>query len=439
MKITCAGVNLDLNTQEERVLSTIDFVRTIIRSYRTEGNKKTSKIKNNLTSEPIRLIEDMFDVIYFTKGSYNGIYADLSFGLAGFLIEAIRRKFIFNTPHIDDPIERIKSIVQNEIFGIELDYNLYSTVVLYFRAYFKVDQVPLHCADALTYNFSTLKKLVTDMKTFVVCCGNPPYQPAIKKVGKGQGSGSKLWHKFVEKNFEVMAGNGVVALLTPNHWRMSNFTGGQPKKARDLIWANNIITYKDVKKDFPEIGNSINIDYWIVSSDKNDPSMIKIPKTLRKIQLLPRDINDTKILDFFKAVESEECFEMTIKPNPAGKKYSHVRGKTGDTHHQSQQANTSSQVRRGIFDWYDKPTPGQNEKKVIISDSANIGAFYDNGVIGCGHHSYGYKVANATEGKKLVDFINNDVIELLYPFCQEASFGLPIHLFFRIPKSWVLK
>jgi hypothetical protein len=275
------------------------------------------------------------------------------------------------------------------------------------------------------------------MVMFDVVVGNPPFNPTVNKMGKGNGSANKIWHKFVEKAFnELIKLDGCVLMVTPLKWRDGNFLkGSQHRKAQELIWSNAILWYEDVKKYFSTIGNSIGIDAWYV---KVNGIKSQAQLQLQDFCIFPRDVANNNMMSimgkFFKTCNKLTSFEI-IGGNDQRKR---ICSKEKNEKCYFRHANTTAQTRKGQFIWYDYKSKGFNLKKVIASDCCALEPWYDDGQCGCGTHAFAYVVDDENEGKALIKFLLNPLINRLAAQVSEpGSLGFPAVLFKKIPKEVV--
>jgi hypothetical protein len=276
-----------------------------------------------------------------------------------------------------------------------------------------------------------------DIMKFDCVIGNPPFQPPIKKEGKGIGTGSKIWQKFVEIGFNILVENGIIAFITPYNWRIGKTNNGLHRKAQQIMWSNNILEFKPVNKYF-SVGGNISMDYWIITKDKTIKG-IEIDPFLKDIMFLPY-IQEETVIEFLKLTKdhNEKLFELNIHSNDNRRPNAIKKQKRGNEISLYPHINTISQYERGFFDWYSEKTDNFDNKKVIISDSTSKDmAIYDYGMYGCGKHSSGYLVSNEIEAKKLINFLNNSAIVKKIFELSSSGFSKNYSFLTKIPKSWV--
>jgi hypothetical protein len=102
---------------------------------------------------------------------------------------------------------------------------------------------------------------------FDVLLGNPPFT-----VGKN----NPIWHKFVDKSFDLVNENGYLSLIHPNGWRN---VSGKFKKTQELIKTKTCIHLEmfDVKDGFKTFGVNTPFDWYVIKNEKNEQK--KLTKT----------------------------------------------------------------------------------------------------------------------------------------------------------------
>jgi site-specific DNA-methyltransferase (adenine-specific) len=282
-----------------------------------------------------------------------------------------------------------------------------------------------------TYNCDTLQQEF-DMK-FDVIIGNPPYNPPTKVDRGGSGSGSKIWHKFIEKSFEALEEDGIVAMVTPTTWRHGDFNKNrQHKKAQELIFNHGIQDWCDAKKHFPMVGHSIGIDWWI--SCKNGKTNAASNPNL----LLTRKNDDTiNVLNEWLDSLVGDCYVQKIGSNTY-LNYDHIQSETKNEKFIYPHLRTGSTTRKKLFDWYDVKTKGFDQPKVMIFRSSGPEPFYDSkGEHGCGDKAHAYLVSTDQEAKEIVDFFSSKLCDwLVHQVSEKNAIAFPTFMFKRIPKNW---
>lgn len=379
---------------------------------------------------PFKLVEEMLDKLPIDWSNPDLTFLDPCCGRGTFLICIYNRLFNSLKSIIINDQERKNHILNNMIYGVDIN----SINVKIVKK--NLPSKNIICADSLEYNFN--------MK-FDVVIGNPPFQPNIEDSleSSRSGSGNKIWHKFIEKAFEITHEKSIIAMIAPSHWRAGNFSNSVVKKAQDLIWQYDFI----VNKCKFDVANQLSIAYFIVNrSIKNSKN-----KILNHFKFYPieKNTNFEKVCEFYNATLNEECYIADIGLHDS-RRYDCIRkSSTGDNSHKYKHIVTPAQSKNNLFDWYSTATDGFYNKKVFLFTSVRLNnngikngnkiALYNDGDVGSGHGAVAYTVNNKEEGEKLANFINNS--KIIYDiFCEITGgdgFGIPVQAYKKIPKSFV--
>ncbi len=375
---------------------------------------------------PPALVEEMLDRLpasVWTDPSTR--FMDPCAGTGTFVFCIIDRLMRGLEAAIPNRTERIEHILANQVWA----YDVCPRQVL--RLIGGLRKLGVEHLAQNVYNCNVLEQEF-DMK-FDVIVGNPPYNPPAIENRGGSGTGNKIWHKFIEKAFDSIDENGIVAMVTPTNWRHGDFNKNrQHKKAQESIFKHGILDWADAKKHFPMVGHSIGIDWWMSSKEgkvniETNPSMLLTRCNDDSMQLL----NDwTDSLD-------GDCYIQDVGLNDC-RKFSFHRGSNSNGNHQFKHLVSGSKTRNGMFDWYDVKTDGFNNPKVIIHDSSGPEPLYDpKGEFGCGTHATGYKTPSDFEAKEIIDFFSSKLCDwLVHQVSEKNAIAFPTFMFKRIPKNW---
>ncbi len=393
-----------------------------------EKQFKYLKINNSETSihTPFKLVEEMLDKLPINWSDKNLKFADIVCGRGTFLVCIYNRLYSSLKSIIIDDQERKNHILNNMIYGV--DINSINTRI----TKKSLPSKNIICADSLEYKFN--------MK-FDVIIGNPPYQPPTKSKIQKMGSGLKIWHKFIEKAFQVTHEKSIISMVTPSHWRLGNFSNSQISQAQELMFNCEIVTIKKVESNvFSGTAGHISIDYWILNR-KNKPKN----NIFYKKRYLSLNDSGNILENYFNAIDTLECYIQDFM-GTRNRKNDHIeKSKFEDGIYKYRAINTYSQYKEGFFDWYKEKLNDYNEKKVIITNSVRLSAsdnklaIYDNGTMSLSAGGIGYSVKTEEEGKKLCNFLNNSKIIKLLCYDKIGHFGyaIPVQTLYNIPKSFV--
>lgn len=333
--------------------------------------------------------------------------------------------------------ERIQKIIDNHIYGFSSEKTNVEGFFLLLAEIFKNFDLDFTKLKDNILHINTIEEIKRKDMKFDIVIGNPPFQP----FGSG-GTGNKIWQKFIEIGFESLKDNGIISMITPNHWRILKSERGVHREAQRLMWDNKILFIKPVNEYF-KVGGMVQMDYWIISKDKNLKG-IEIPPILQKFMFIPEKM-DKRIIEYFEEIDKGNNFVMDIGKNDYRDPRYEVSKKSKNKPSEKYpypHINTFPQFEDGFFDWYSKKTKGFNDKKVMISltRSPKRRVFYDkDGKYGCGHKTHAYSINNDQEGEQLENFLNNSEIIKILEDEGKHGFAIPLKLFYRVPKSFIQK
>jgi hypothetical protein len=283
------------------------------------------------------------------------------------------------------------------------------------------------------YNCNVLEQEF-DMK-FDVIVGNPPYNPPAKDDAKNNGGGNKIWHKFVEKAFEVVQEGGFISMITPNNWRTGKFTKSQVASMQDKIFASNLIWWNDANHHFKNVNTEV--DAWMLQTN----GLNALPNIVRKNALLPNNMDASRIAivaDWLEAIGGD-CYVQDIGANDP-RRFEHTRGTVPiDNIHVYKHAITGSKTQNSVFDWYSQKTYGFDTRKVMFFYSSGPKPIYDSeGNIGCGHDARAFSVSNDDEAREIIDFFSSDLCNFIIEIVsiKIKTLRCPVQMFQKIPKNW---
>ena len=173
-----------------------------------------------------------------------------------FLLEIKKRLMDGLVNVFPDEKEREKHIIENMIYGVELDKKNW---ILAYDSIMCGNDYSYHLAlaDALTFDYWGGMK-------FDIIVGNPPYNDSSK--GKGRLGSYPLWIKFDFKYFELLKEQGYLCLVHPSLWRDPNDSKGIGKllKSKNMLYLN----INDINAGLKTFGASTRFDYFLI---KNEP------------------------------------------------------------------------------------------------------------------------------------------------------------------------
>jgi hypothetical protein len=151
-------------------------------------------------------------------------WLDNSCGSGNFLIYVKNKLMVSLADVIPDKNEREKHILENMLYGVELQAkNLYITL-------YRLDK-----EDKYKTNFAQSNALEFDYwnEQFDIIIGNPPYQ----ENNGNKGTGHTLWDKFVTLAVgKLLKQNGYLVYVHPSVWRQPKHTMLDVIKSKQLIY-----------------------------------------------------------------------------------------------------------------------------------------------------------------------------------------------------------
>lgn len=136
-------------------------------------------------------------------------WLDPACGSGNFLIVVFERLMVGLSNAIKDENKRKEHILNNMIFGVDLDFPLC------YQARQRLSCPNIYCTDSLNYNFEFDKKIL-DHK-FDIIVGNPPYNT----LSENKGIRNILWDKFVKLSIDLLRDRGYLVFVHPSGWRGS--------------------------------------------------------------------------------------------------------------------------------------------------------------------------------------------------------------------------
>jgi hypothetical protein len=260
-----------------------------------------------------------------------------------------------------------------------------------------------------------------------IIMGNPPFNAG----GLLKGGGTP-WPKFVKLAFELIVENGYITFIHPPGWR--KFYDEEDRDNQGKIWFD--IQKKGWSLDYINISDKPPkhfpvVDYYVIHAKKSD-SLTKYDFTFMGVNgqgetkleypFIPNMLNEETLSilkKLFKAngdainVVRNQSFQATIKDE----------GKSGIPHYHFI-------TRTGEKKFYNKEYSSIPEyitkEKVIMTFKAGyergkLFAFYSDERIGTTANSMYMLTKSKTQGEKLVNFFNSDIITFLMKITQYTA------------------
>lgn len=266
---------------------------------------------------PVELVRELVGKIpaqEFTDPSRT--FFDGACGKGTFFVAVAERCYIGLEKHFPNPNERIKHIVENQLFGVDNDKAQVQTAITTMKKLAGADvKVNIELGDTLV-----AKPKITKFRKFHNCVGNPPYNISDKKTGNGTGGDVSLYKRFYKEYKALTTSDGNIALITPkgiipvldkdnmdvqdlnlmtekNYWKYNTcyFIAKNIKKS----FSTFIVSDKIISKVFELRGNT----HWYELNGKPDKRKINVtaPNGVRAIIKLPTE----KIKEQYGMVDPE--------------------------------------------------------------------------------------------------------------------------------------
>lgn len=189
---------------------------------------------------------------------------------------------------------------------------------------------------------------------FDVVLGNPPYQDSRAPT-------LKLWHKFVERGFDLVNQEGYLAFVTPRSW-VERPNSQLSNKIVTEIFAKNQLAWLDItaKNSFPGVGENP-CAYCVIKTPKTQLTEVELDNKIEMVdycgQKIPLDeLDHYKVSIFPKLVDQGLGTLLNVVYSDSGTATS-----------------VEVMIQNGIL--YDTPQPTATHVKVFWT-AANTNSYY---------------------------------------------------------------
>ena len=218
------------------------------------------RVKNNgEVFTPIQIVNSMLDLLPKEVWTNKELtFLDNSMGSGIFLMEIKRRLMEGLSEIITDKNEREKHIIENMIYGVELDKKNY---ILACDSVFggKNDLKHFVCHDALTFDYSKF-----GVDKFDIIVGNPPYQQNFGIKGTNSSNSKSIYNLFIEQ--AITLNPNYIVMITPSRWMTRTSQGISNSWIDKMLECNQfkIIHDFEYSKDcFPSVDIMGGINYFL--------------------------------------------------------------------------------------------------------------------------------------------------------------------------------
>jgi hypothetical protein len=227
-------------------------------------------------------------------------WIDNSCGSGVFLSEIKRKLMLTLRKVITDPIERERHIVENMIYGVDIQ----ASNVFYARKNVRGNSnfTPnIKYWNALEYNYWNGIK-------FDVVVGNPPYNDNEER----KGTVNSLYDNFVYKFFEIANPDAYLVYVHPSKWREGDNPLGELMKSKKIHFLE-IHDAKDGKKVFKR---DTRYDFYVLQNTDNDGSKTVIIDEKGEKNKVVINKNSTiynsnfALIEKLLAKDGEECCDI---------------------------------------------------------------------------------------------------------------------------------
>jgi len=283
----------------------------LIRRFYITKQKMTSReiidelyFSSTQSKTPKELVAKMHDQLPTgTWADKNKIIVDLACGRGPFLYDAVERFDKGLRNEIPNREQRIKHILENQVFGYDIDWLQCKIAEKLLRESFAKNlsnpvgqngKLNVFNRDSLRENF--------DMMKFDVIVGNPPYQ---------KGKKHDFYCEFVKKSLELVRSDGYILFVTPNRLFIPSSKLNKMLEEKKLVYVN-----WNVGEHFSDVDTFV--CSWLIQNKSDDGTEVSV-QTADKVfrvgrqSILPSS-EDMDLSDLFLSI-SNKIFQENPKIN----------------------------------------------------------------------------------------------------------------------------
>jgi hypothetical protein len=381
--------------------------------------KQKEKQENGEVFTPMCLVFEMLDNLdkhYITEHG-RSIFTEPSFkwfdpasGMGNFPV-AVYLKLMERIPIPNDE-DRKKHIIENMLYMSELNKK---NVFISHQIFNMNNQYKLNLYEGDTLELDIVS--VWGVDSFDVILGNPPYNKGGIRSHTGKQLGDKnetIWTKFIEKSFEWLKPDGVLAFINPLSWLKKSHSLHNEMLEKHIVW----MKLWDNSQSKGMINADIPISLYVLQNKKNTTNkkteIISILKRRSLTTTSTEYLNPTYSIPlafhsiFGKLVSFIETRNLQLEYKTKTIKSSGTKAKIPTEYTlEDMWAVDTYTIKEGLM--VKKATeqhPDANKRKLIISNKASFtGAFIDEGKISLtGNHKF-YILGDKLElVKKMLDY-----------------------------------
>lgn len=392
------------------------------------------KKQNAEVPTPVKLVDDMLNTIPVEFWKTPHKVFEPCCGKGNFVLGIFDRFYKGLQEMYPDEIERCRVIMTECIYYADLTaLNVFITTEImkcHVQSYCGLDELDFefnnYTGDTLEIDVYSIWKF----NNFDAVIGNPPYQPPSNDK-KG---GTSIWNEFVSLSLsKLLKEGGYLLFVHPALWRKPD------NKLRDEMFSKQIhyLSIHNKVEGNKLFGATTRFDYYLLENRptyKNTRVMFEDKKEY--------DILITKELPFipnfawsifdkvFKKLNNNGI--MTNGDSDCHTSRPYV-SKMKTSEYKYDLLNSISKTKGKTFCYSSRPHKVQNNKKVLFSNGETIVPFYDNGELGVTQGGLYTIVNTENEGKKLVEYLNSNLVVYLIKATKWSNFETCKQLFWYIP------
>ena len=391
------------------------------------------KKENAEIPTPIILVEEMLDKIPIEFWKTIKRVFEPCCGKGNFVMKIFEKFFNGLVELYPDETKRCHVIIKECLYYADLTpMNVFITTEIL------KCEIQSRCDGVINYKFNkyTGDTLLLDVKkefnvdNFDAVIGNPPYQPPSNDK-KG---GASIWNEFVSLSLsKLLKEKGYLIFVHPALWRKPN------NKLRDEMFSKQI--------HYLSIHNKIEGNKLFGATTRYDYYLLENILTYKKTRVIFEDKKEYDILitnelpfipnfgwslfdKVFKKLNNNGI--MTNGDSDCHTSRNYV-SKIKTNEYKYELLNSISKTKGKTFCYSSRPHKVQNNKKILFSNGENIVPFYDNGELGVTQGGLYTIVNDENEGKKLVEYLNSNLVVYLIKATKWSNFETCRQLFWYIP------
>jgi len=420
------------NIREIYSIAPANKLRELIEKHFIPTNDE--KKQNAEVPTPVKLVDEMLNIIPEEFWKTHQKVFEPCCGKGNFVLGIFDRFYKGLEEMYPDEIERCRVIMTECIYYADLTaLNVFITTEImkcHVQSYCGLDELDFEFNN---YTGNTLEidvYSIWKINNFDAVIGNPPYQPPSNDK-KG---GTSIWNEFVSLSLsKLLKERGYLVFVHPALWRKPD------NKLRDEMFSKQIhyLSIHNKVEGNKLFGATTRFDYYLLENTptyKNTRVMFEDKKEY--------DILITKELPFipnfgwsifdkvFKKLNNNGI--MTNGDSDCHTSRSYV-SKIKTNEYKYDLLNSISKTKGKTFCYSSRPHKVQNNKKVLFSNGETIVPFYDDGELGVTQGGLYTIVNTENEGKKLVEYLNSNLIVYLIKATKWSNFETCKQLFWYIP------